>query len=442
MAISKIETLSFRGNVESVLTNDGRYTSAIETAMASASMALIPDRAEVSPIGPNDQPRMLHMTAWICHAEDVNDNGKAFKLADLESVIKAGLFQAPYFGMVDYNHDFKAYGAWYKADLKLDPKTGTYGIMAEGAMFAWAYQELADRLLAMQSRNGFIDFSMACIANHYESAVTEQGRAFDYLCQPVFFTTSVLDVAPADRNAVGSGSEDPTNTSADREQRLMSGAATEENTMTEKETTDEAATVVLEETDAVTEAAVADEVSEEVVTKVPVTEEATTEICLEVTIEDAEDEAEELMADPTEAPAMSLQDTIDTLKMALKAAEDLVAKLSAENVTLATYKTSTEAVLAAEVAKREDAERAALREARLLELPESVRTEMQTVEKASLLESWVAQDEPQWGVTKSLFALASSGKSRTKLEASAEEGRLALGGETSESGFAIDRYRK
>jgi hypothetical protein len=120
--------------------------------------------AELSPMGDNGKPRTLKLTAWIAHAPKPNLNRDAFNEADLQKAVENGLFQAPYCGMVDYNHDFTAYGAWYSAKYAFDPVAGQQGILAEGFIYAWRYTELADLMLAMQQRQGHIDVSMACHA--------------------------------------------------------------------------------------------------------------------------------------------------------------------------------------------------------------------------------------------------------------------------------------
>lgn len=184
--------------------------------------------ASVSPIGENGKPRMLKLTAWIAHGGYPNRNRDMFVAEDLKAVVDGGLFAPPYMGMVDYNHDFNLYGSWFKARYEYDPVAEAYGILAEGAIFAWRFPELADRMLAMQSRLGHIDVSMACMPGDVDFAEDELGT-YAILRSPTFFTTSVLDVDPADASARALGTEDVTQTTLEREQELMLASAQSDN---------------------------------------------------------------------------------------------------------------------------------------------------------------------------------------------------------------------
>jgi hypothetical protein len=97
-------------------------------------------------------------------------------------------------------------GVWTKLDYAFDQKAvdgqGAWGILAEGVMFAWAYPEIADQMLAEQGRNETVDFSMACIPSSVEFGEIDGKRAA-ILHNPIFFTLSALDVPPGDKDAVG-----------------------------------------------------------------------------------------------------------------------------------------------------------------------------------------------------------------------------------------------
>lgn len=160
-------------------------------------------RRAAGPLDDTGRQRMLKVTAWIAHGGPANANGDAFLEKDLESAVEKNLFQAPYFGMMDFNHDFEAYGVWYDAKYGYDSNVGEFGILAEGAMFAWRYTDLADKMLAEQSREGTIKVSMAALPESIERREAAGGREEYVLRNPVFVATSLLDQDPADKAAHG-----------------------------------------------------------------------------------------------------------------------------------------------------------------------------------------------------------------------------------------------
>ena len=173
--------------------------------LAMLSTAKVEEAA--GPITEEGLPRMMKLTAWIAHGGPANKNGDAFLEEDLQAVVANGLFQPPYMGMVDFNHDFVPYGAWFNARYEYDPIAGQYGIRAEGAMFAWRFDEMANKILAEQTRNGSVPVSMACIAQGIEVRQSADGQEETVLRKPVFLTVSVLDVPPGDPDARAFGSE-------------------------------------------------------------------------------------------------------------------------------------------------------------------------------------------------------------------------------------------
>ena len=194
------------------------YDDGGETALATLASAGIEEAA--APITDSGKPRMLKLTAWMAHGGPANRNKDAFLDEDLQEVAENGLFAPPYLGMVDFNHDFFPYGAWYSARYEFDPKANQYGLLAEGTLFAWRFTEMADKLLAEQSRNGFVPVSMACIAQWIEPREGADGSTESVLRKPVFLAVSVLDVPPADPNARSVGTEDEASTPAERLQEL------------------------------------------------------------------------------------------------------------------------------------------------------------------------------------------------------------------------------
>lgn len=168
-------------------------------------------KGELKPFGPDGKPRMLVISAWMAH-EGRNLNGDAFVKEELQNVVNAGLFAPPYAGMIDDDHDFTARGYWYKTSFAHDQVAKKWGILATGAIWAWRYADLAERLLKDMGSRGLIDVSMSVIAGHTEVTSVypgTQGEKTKVLHNPVFFTTSLLSVPPGDKFARGKVAENP-----------------------------------------------------------------------------------------------------------------------------------------------------------------------------------------------------------------------------------------
>lgn len=155
------------------------------------------------------QPTVMRVVAWMCH-EGVNRNRDSFLKEELQLAAAKISTRNPI--VMDWNHAAviggpgRVIGVWTKADYAFDAKAkdgqGAWGILAEGVMFAWAYPDITNAMLAEQQRNGTVDFSMACIPASVEFGRDENGP-YAVLHNPVFFTLSALDVPPADPDAVG-----------------------------------------------------------------------------------------------------------------------------------------------------------------------------------------------------------------------------------------------
>jgi hypothetical protein len=179
------------------------------------------------------KPTITRIVAWLAH-EGINKNRLAFVRDDLaQACAKIG---EPDFLPMDFNHsaitgfgwDQKAIGVWYRAEMAQDPEANdAWGILATGMMWSWLNPEIADRLLAEQSRNGRMDFSMACICGTVTPKSDADGP-FEEAGNTVFFTLSALDVPPADPNATGKGVEGSTdpNLEADLRKELKGGSVT------------------------------------------------------------------------------------------------------------------------------------------------------------------------------------------------------------------------
>ena len=96
-----------------------------DDSIANLLVTLAGFEEAAGPITESGLPRMLKITAWIAHAGPANRNRDAFLAEDLQEVVNNDLFAPPYLGMVDFNHDFFPYGAWYSARYEYDPKAGS-----------------------------------------------------------------------------------------------------------------------------------------------------------------------------------------------------------------------------------------------------------------------------------------------------------------------------
>jgi len=182
------------------------------------------------------KPTIMKVVAWMCHADLVNLNGHSFVASELAQVAPT-LFQAPNFGVMDWNHsailnwndDPAMIGVWYNAEYAWDQKAnkgvGAFGIRVTGMMFSWLFPTQANEMLADQVRDGVVRFSMACIPRSEEFA-TVQGQPAVILHDPVFFTNSALNVPNADPDASGKVTEDTTVSSGDLLEQLAGPANT------------------------------------------------------------------------------------------------------------------------------------------------------------------------------------------------------------------------
>lgn len=189
--------------------------SAAET-IAPAEQALIA-RYSMPADGPapitNGQPTVLRMAAWMCH-EGVNTNGLGFVREELPASAAKVSPQNPL--LIDFNHaaikggSHPVIGVWTKAAYAFDtdPQVQKYGLLVNGVMFAWLFPEVAAAMLADQKANGKLRFSMACLADYeyvpaFAGVTAAAGKQIQVAHNPVFFTNSLLDVAPGDPAATG-----------------------------------------------------------------------------------------------------------------------------------------------------------------------------------------------------------------------------------------------
>jgi hypothetical protein len=447
---TKLCFLPVQAQLRDVCVTEDAVREAINFAIANANKRQGQDVAEVDPIGANQKPRMLQLSAWIAHSGPPNLNDMAFTDVDLASVVKAGLFQPPFFGMIDFNHDFTSYGAWYKAQFLFDPKVQQWGILAEGAIFAWRFTDLADKMLAMQMRQGHIDVSMACMPKSYEEATTPEGRRYVILRDPVFFTTSLLDVSPADPAARGLGSEDPAQTSDERAAELL--RASIEATNTEEVFMTEAETKAKEAADAAAAQAVLDAKAKEkadadaaaLAAQAVLDADAAAAIAaIDAGAAAALAEANKATATLTDTQAQLAAALVEveaqttarqTAEAALTVAKTEIDRLNADLKTLTDFKAQRETL-------DREAAIAEVRKVRETEIPAAIRAALDNDEGVLLIAKWMEQSDDMWEGTKKVFEL--SGASRLSLaERTAREGTLLTGTDALEGEFAIAKWRK
>jgi hypothetical protein len=413
--------------------------ASFDSPEAVASLNKAYKEAELSPIGDNGKPRTLKLTAWIAHAPKPNLNRDAFTEADLKAAVDNDLFQAPYCGMVDYNHDFTAYGAWYSASYKYDSVAGQYGILAEGFIHAWRYTELADLMLAMQQRQGHIDVSMACLPTGIEFGTDADGNYY-ILRNPVFFTTSVLDVEPADTDARALGTEDTTQPSSEREQSLSTAKSAVEPDLT----IDTEDNMKIEELIEALRSVISEENKAqfaplfEAFTKLPTVEAEVARLIGELASATSALEASATEKTGFETKIAELEGKISEGSVALDAAKAALETATTELETLKAFKAEADA-------KEVEAARVAKRAARLAELTADAQKVIKTREEAvqeSLWTRWEAMEQAEWDVIRDSLNIAKVETNGRYLAASLLEGTLATGGTNKTTKFEIDQFAK
>lgn len=198
-----------------------------DRARIAAAAEAVLETAGGPPLITDGEPTKMLVTAWMCH-EGRNTNGLFFVREELPAA--AAKIKAPNVLPMDWNHsavlgwsfDQKAIGVWLSAEYAFDPRArggqGAWGILAQGVMWAWAFPDYADTMLAEQERHGHLEFSMACLPTTTEVGQDETGR-FEIAHHPVFFTLSALDVPPADPDCLGTGQEGAYDADTHAEQR-------------------------------------------------------------------------------------------------------------------------------------------------------------------------------------------------------------------------------
>lgn len=326
----------------------------------------------------NGKPRMLFISAWIVH-EGRNLNGDAFIAEELQARTNQGLFTPPFAGMIDLDHDFTARGFWYKANYAFDQAANKWGILSNGAVWAWRYKDLAEFMKAEMADKGFVNVSMSAIAEAVEPTFNfagAEGQKTYIRHNPVFFTSAILTVPPGDQNAKGTVSvmaqTDNSGAGLDNS-RADAHSHIEEKNMTENEFKE------LQEANAQLNKEVAD-------LKVKLTE-------AEVNFKAISD------------LRITAEKELETIRAELKTYRD---------------KEIAEAERAKEVADKTKFE------SRLAEVPKGVKENLDKhSNKELVLARWKDASDAEWDIIKQSFALAYTAP--TYLSRSQEEGKLPVG---------------
>lgn len=393
-----------------------------EQALIAAETARL-DTAGGPPMLTNGAPTIMRIVAWLGH-EGKNDNDLAFVADELGPA--ADRIREPNFLLMDFNHsavlpfsfDQKAIGVWYRAEKRWDPKAkngqGAYGILAFGIMWAWAFPDYANNMLADQEREGVLKFSMACLPETVEFARDQDGP-FEIAHNPVFLTLSALDVTPADKDALGlgkEGSDDP-----QLEQQLTTKLIAASHDEPEARTPLPALAA-----QALTEDQM-DELQKEINT---LKEQLAAAVSRIDALTAAETEVKTLTA---EVESLKSQLTeVETTKDALVAeAQQLRESADQLNTELTAAREQLDAVAAKEAAEAKTARYAT----RLAELPESyvAALEKRTAdEQAAFERKWTDASDEDFADFKKEIEFAFSNLRVSYVDISRREGRLPVGG--------------
>jgi hypothetical protein len=369
---------------------------------------------------------MLKVVAFIVHgggAENVNKNGDAFLDDDLKAAVDAGTFGAPYFGMMDYNHDFNPYGVWYSSKYMVDPENGINGILAEGAVFAWRFPQLADEMLLQQARQGFIDFSMGCIPQWTEREVTQAGQPVNLVRKPTFFTTSFLTVPKGDVAARGTGTERPDEMGElevpTAQSAVLAGLISESITLMEDDMTIEELVEAFRKVVADENKAQFDLIVESAL-KLPTVQSA---------------------LDAHTAKVSELETTVATLTGERNDALSKIEELKLANETATTELTTLREFKSTADQKEQEQAFEAAKAARLAELSDVAKeffnARAEDV-RENLLKRWVEYDQAEWEIVRDAMNAAKVGRYE---QASQKEGPLAGGqGEEKKHKDRIDAF--
>jgi hypothetical protein len=343
----------------------------------------------------NGKPRMVFINAWMVH-EGRNLNGDAFVKEELEKRVNEGLFSPPHAGMIDDDHDFTARGFWYRTNFAFDKAAKKWGIFAQGAIWAWRYPELADRLVAEMVREQKIMVSMSTVPESVEITQTFPGFEGQYTRihhNPVFFTTSLLTVPPGDLDAKGIADE--------KQLEGSSGSGLNESRANHQKNDDHKESIIMDDKELE---------------------------ALKASYAQLQQEIADLKVKLTEA------------EVNLKAVSDIRATVEKE---LETVKSDLKVYRDKEAAETEKNKAEADKkkfESRLSEVPDVVRENLNKhANKELVLARWKEASDTDWEVIKQGFALAYAA-APTYLSRSKDEGRLPVVGENDKNENTLKNF--
>ncbi len=370
------------------------------------------------PLDDEGRPRMLILSSWIAH-EGRNTNGQVFIKEELKTAVAKGLFQPPHGGLIDLDHDFSPRGFWFTSKYAFDEVAETWGIVAEGAIWAWRFEDLSNALIAETQRNGYTFVSMSALPESVELTTTfpgAEGEFTEILHNPVFYGASLLTVAPGDPNARALVSESETPNVLIEEANNNITATAE---LTDSSESDTALVVANQQIAEPNKEEVLMEELETLKTKLTEALEAkaTADLALssaKVELETVKQEVSQFKTDLETA-----QTKIDELQVALSTANETKAAVEAE---FATAKQELEVFQA----EKQEAELTARLEKRLSQLPEAVARNLEQHENAEEIKiAWKQKSDEDWEQLVSAFQLAASVNEGDLVDATNKEGPLS-----------------
>jgi len=365
------------------------------------------------PLDDKGRPRMLIVSAWIVH-EGRNRNGQAFIKEELEQAAGKGLFKPPHAGLIDLDHDFQPRGFWFTANYAFDEEAKLWGIAAEGAIWAWRFEELSNALLVEMQREGHIFVSMAALPESVEltgNFPEAEGQFTEILHDPVFYGASLLTVAPGDADARG----------------LVSETSVPDIQATDEDSTAKADLDDSLESDNALVVAHHKRMKEEVLMEkelellqAKLNEAIEAKVQAEQSLVSARAEIEVFVKDKDELTAnlAAAQTKLDELQVAFDTANEVKTTVESE---LETTKQELDSYKVAE----QEAELETRFTTRLEQLPEAVAINLDKHENADeIKKAWRDQTDEEWEKVISNFSLAASTES-TLVDASNKEGSLS-----------------
>ena len=394
------------------------YTAAEKTDLDKEVFSELQIANAHGPLDDEGRPRMLILSAWIAH-EGRNKNGQVFIKEELKEAVQNGLFQPPHGGLIDLDHDFDPRGFWFTSKYAFDDVADAWGIAAEGAIWAWRFEDLANGLIAEAQRNDFIFVSMSAVAESIELTTNfpdAEGEFTEILHNPVFFGASLLTVSPGDINARALVSETETPDVLTKKANDLTVLAKSNNSLESDLILVLANQQIAESNE---EEVLMEKELETLQTKL--TEVLEAKATADVALSGALIEVEAVKQEVTQfkIDLDSAKTKTDELQVALNTANETKATIEAEFTTVKdelevfqTEKTETELNV-----RLED---------RLSQLPEVVSRNLEQHKNAEEIKTaWKQTSDEEWATIKDTFQLAASNTDGDLVDATAKEGALS-----------------